>query len=255
VEAVARLERKIMKAATPVQLPKPDNFRRRGELPKQVAEPEVIEEVSTEHNRKTNEFTTLEVTSSKGKKLRIVTPTCYAKSIPKVWEWTKQRYEAADMVAEGFPVAQVADQLGLGSRTTIYAWLEHPEFREHVDALISETSYASQRERVAGLSRLTKMLFDKLAREIDQVHLTDKSMGAVISGIQGGLKQLAQEKGEFIEQQSIQQNTTLSGTLGIAKLDMEDLLKSKSAEERAALEAEFDTMGNEFIQNITGAKE
>lgn len=253
---MARLERKIQQAAQPVRQSLAPGVRpRHKELPPQIAPPVTVEEEPLLPARKTTEFTTVEITTSKGKKQRVVIPSSYARAIPKVWEWTVQRYDAAKYIAEGYPVSQVADMLDIGSRTTIYAWLEHPEFREHVDTLISETSYASQRERVAGLSRLTKMLFEKLANEIDGVKITDKSMGAIISGIQGGLKQLAQEKGEFIEQQSIQQSTTLSGNLGVATVDLNELLKSKSVEERDLLEAEFDRMGNDIIQNITGAKD
>lgn len=260
---LARLNRSIANAAKPVQPPKPEGvgrvFRNR-QLPQAPIPPEDLgdatpEEVGKAGRRRDAEYVAIEITTSKGKKQRLFIPQSYAGHIPKVWEWTKARYEAAQLIADGVPVRQVADAVGVGSRMTIYGWLEHPEFKEHVDTLISETSYASQRERVAGLTKLTRMLFTKLENEIDHVRLTDKSLGAIISGIQGGLKQVAQEKGEFIEQQSIQQQTNITGSLGVASLDVTELMKAKTDEERAALEKEFDAMGDELIRSITGAKE
>lgn len=253
---MARIGRKIEQAAKPVQPPVPAGTRiRQKALPKPIADHvEIGDADPTTIGRQTSNYTTIEVTSSKGKKLRLVIPASYANQIPKVWEWTTLRYDTAQMIADGFPIVQIAETLGIGSRMTIYGWLEHPEFKEHVDTLISETSYANQRERIAGLNRLTKMLFDKLAHHIDHVPVTDRSVGALITGIQGGWKQIAQEKGEFVEQQSIQQTTNLTGTLATAHIDVSEVIKSKSEEERAAIEKEFEQLGDDFIRSLTGGK-
>ena len=137
----------------------------------------------------------------------------------------------------------------------MYGWLQHPEFKEHVDGLTLETGWANQRERIAGLNKITALLFDKVINEIGHVKLTDKSIGPVLSAIQTIAKQISQEKGEFVEQTSIEQSTTIQGTLGLAAIPVEMMLNTKTAEERKALEAEFDAVGNDIIRSITGEKE
>jgi hypothetical protein len=123
-----------------------------------------------------------------------------------------------------------------------------------VDALVLETGFASQRERIAGLTRLTQKIFDRIIDNADSIPLTDKSIGSLITGVLAGMKQLAQEKGEFIEQQQIQQQTQLSGTLATAHIDVKDVLKGASEDERKALELEFDKMGDEIIRQFSGDK-
>jgi hypothetical protein len=120
---------------------------------------------------------------------------------------------------------------------------------------VLETGFASQRERIAGLSRLTRKLFEKIVDNAELIPITDKSIGSLITGVLAGMKQLAQEKGEFVEQQHVEQNTNLSGTVATASLDVSELLKSKTEEDRKALEAEFDAMGNDIIRSLTGTKD
>lgn len=231
---------------------------RKRELPT-AANVEEVEEVADAQfiHRKAQAYQTIEVASSKGKKYRITVPQSYAKNIPKVWEWTPGRMKAAELLAAGISVQRIPDdpEVGISSKHIIYAWLQHPEFKEHVDALILETGFASQRERIAGLTRLTQRIFDRLLDNADMIPVTEKSVGALITGVLAGMKQLGQEKGEFIEQQHIQQDTNLKGNITTASLDVSELLKSKTEEERKALEAEFDAMGNDLIRNLTGDKD
>lgn len=259
---MARLKTMITKAAKPVQHPfnndPEDRYakdNRHAPLP--VPSSEETGEVPEELNgRRATEFTSFEVTSSKGKKYRVVVPSTYAAHVPKVWSWDTNKLLVAELIAQGMPISHIVKdpQVGISSRMTVYAWLEHPEFREHVDALVTETGFASQRERIAGLSRMTQKLFDKLINELSGVKITDKSIGAIISGIQNGMKHLAQEKGEFIEQQHVQQETNISGNLAVASMKAEDLIASAADEERDKLRDEFNRLGDEVIRGLIGDK-
>jgi hypothetical protein len=217
-----------------------------------VEEPEV-ESNPQELRRKTKDYTELTITGSKGKKYTVVIPTSYASHIPKVWEWTEQRYAVADDIGAGIPIKQVADSHGL-HRITIYGWLEHPEFKEHVDSMVMETGFANRRERIQQLSRLSDMLVTKIVNELGSIKLNEKSVGAILSTIGQYAKHLGQEKEEFVEATKVEQQTTLNGTLGVAQLNIDKVLDNKTVEERQALEEDFAKMGDDFIRNLTGGK-
>lgn len=216
---------------------------------------EVLEVKDTEEAKKDgSDYATIEVKGSNGKTYRIVIPKSYYKLVPKTWSWNEKRYKVAEHIAAGFPMTDIAKICDI-DRTAIYGWLQHPEFKEHVDGLILETGWANKHERIAGLNKLTSLLFKKVVNEIDQVKLTDKSIGAVLSSIQMIAKQLGIEKEELAEQLKVAQETTLSGAIGVASVDLSSILSNKTAEERIALEAEFNNIGNDIIRSITGEKD
>ena len=251
------LIRKLKAAIKPVKHTEEDLNRDEDKLVRSLPLPgsevvEILDDVPPKQDGAS--YIPLEVRGSNGKKYKIVIPRAYYKSVPKVWEWNEPRYKAAELMAAGWPLRQVAEAVGY-SRMTMYGWLQHPEFKEHVDGLTLETGWANQRERIAGLNKITALLFDKVINEIGHVKLTDKSIGPVLSAIQTIATQISQEKGEFVEQTSIEQSTTIQGTLGLAAIPVEMMLNTKTAEERKALEAEFDAVGNDIIRSITGEKE
>jgi hypothetical protein len=209
--------------------------------------------------RKTKEFDTIVITGSKGQSYKVTVPASYVAAIPKVWEWNAERYKIAELIAEGVPLAQIPDHpdVTIKSRMTIYGMLEHPEFKEHVDALVMESGWASRRERLANLQHMNKVLLNKLVKEIDSVKLTDKSLGAVLSALQAGSKLIAQEKGEFIEESKVTQDTNISGSIGTVSVTqtMEEFMKDKTEDERKALEKEFEEVGNDIIRSLTGEKD
>lgn len=199
-------------------------------------------------------YETIEVSGSNGKRYKLTVPVSYMTAVPKVWEWTPQRLKVADAIASGNQITRIAKEENL-NRMTIYAWLEHPEFRDHVDGLVLETGWANRRERIAGLSKVTTMIFKKLEDEFDTLLLTDKSIGPILTSLQNIAKHLGQEKGEFIESQKIDQSTTLNGAIGVGVVNFSDVLNNRPSEERALLEAEFNAMGDNIIRAITGEKE
>ena len=219
-----------------------------------VSEEEPEKETTTrEQKRKAKNYVEVEVTSSKGKKYRLVIPQSYANSIPRVWKWDDQRYRVAEMISEGIPIKDIAETEGL-HRTTIYAWLEHPEFREHVDGLTLESGFANRRERIARLNRLTQKLEAKVLRELSGIKLNEKSIGPVLATIGQLAKHLAQEKEEFVEASKVEQQTNVSGNLAVAHVNVEQVLNSKADEERKRLEEEFNRIGDEIIRSITGSE-
>lgn len=200
------------------------------------------------------EYITLELKGSTGKIYKVVMPRGYYKLVPKTWSWDEKRYKVAEAISAGFPMTEVAKMYDV-PRSVIYGWLQHPEFKEHVDGLTLETGWANQRERIAGLNKVQRLLFDKVVHEIEKVKLTDKSIGAVLSSLQMIAKQIGQEKGEFVEQSKVENNTTLNGAIGLAEIPVEAILNGKTSEERKALEEEFNKLGDDIIRSITGEKE
>lgn len=214
------------------------------------------EEQAHMHGRKSKEFVEVTVTGSKGQKYQIVVPTSYKESVPKTWKWNAERYRVAELIAMGVPIAQIPDDPQVTiARMTIYCWLEHPEFREHVDGLTMETGFANKRERIAQLNRLTREMFNKVIREMDALKLTDKSVGAFLTAIQTTAKLLAQEKEEFVEESKVTSEVDITGTVVNVEAKLNDFMQSKSAEERRTLEQEFDAIGNDIIRSFTGSKD
>lgn len=196
-------------------------------------------------------FEVVEVTSSKGKVYKLTVPSGYIGHVPKVWEWNPQRYSVADQIADGIAIREIARSEGMPTYLTIYAWLQHPEFREYVDGLVLETGMASKRERIAGMVRLTKKLFNKVMLELDGMPLTDKSIGPVLNAIPVLAKYLAQEKEEFVEQTNVQQQTTIGGTIMVAAVKVEDLLNSAPSEDQDRLKAQLKLMGDNVVNMLT----
>jgi hypothetical protein len=207
-------------------------------------------------DRKTKEFSEITLHGSKGEKYTVVVPSSYMGAIPKVWEWTEERYKVAELIADGMPIAHIPDHpaVHIRSRMTIYGWMEHPEFKNHIDGLIMETGWANRRERLNNLQFINKLLLSKLVKDIDGVKLSDKSLGSVLTALQTGAKLIAQEKGEFIEETKVTQDTNISGTLKTASINLDEVIKSKASEEQKALEREFESMGDDIIRSLTGGK-
>lgn len=222
------------------------------------SEGNIIEASDTGGNtrRKAKEYETITISGSKGQQYKVAVPQSYARQVPRVWEWNSERYRVAELIAEGVPIANIPDQPGvtIKSRMTIYGWLEHPEFKEHVDALVLETGWANRRERLNNLAHLNKVLLGKLTREIDSVKLTDKSLGAILSALQAGAKLIAQEKGEFVEESKVTQDTNITGAVTTVTAKLDDFMASKTEDERRELESEFDKLGDDIIRSLTGDK-
>lgn len=208
---------------------------------------------ATEHieGRKTTAFSEITVKGSRGTTYRIAVPTNYMRNIPRKWEWTPERYQIAGEIASGISIRNVAEKYDY-ARITLYGWLEHPEFREHVDGLIMESGMANRRERIATLSRLTDKLIQKIDNELDSVKLNDKALAAVLNTIGQYSKHLAQEKEEFVESSKVDQTTNISGTVGVATVNVDAALNSAPSEEREKLAKEFNELGDAIIRSIVG---
>lgn len=206
---------------------------------------------------KAKSFTSIKLTGSKGQTYEVAVPSSYLTNIPRVWEWNEERYRVAELIAQGVPISHIPDQPGIGfkSKLVIYAWLEHPEFKEYVDGIIMETGWASRRERLQNLEILNKRLLNKVLNEMDAMKLTDKNVGAILSAIQAGAKLIAQEKGEFIEESKVTSDMNVTGAVTNVTAKLEDFTKSKTAEELAELEKEFDKVGDDIIRALTGSKD
>lgn len=213
--------------------------------------------VTIENTRRlTNNFVQLTVEGSNGKKYNITVPKSYVRNVPKVWEWNEDRYRVAELLADGVAIKNIAldpEIKSINNHMTIYGLMEHPEFQEHVNGLVLETGFASKRERIAGLKRVSEKLYDKLIRELGSVSLTkDKyALNAILTGLSTMLKQLAQEKEEFVEQSAVRQE--VSGTFGVATINLDEVMLNTATDaERKKLEAEFNEIGDSIIRSLTG---
>jgi hypothetical protein len=207
--------------------------------------------------RQTKEFKTIVLTGTKGQKYTVAVPASYVRAIPKVWEWNPERYRVAELIAQGVPMYQIPEdpQVRIKSRMTIYCWLEHPEFKEHVDGLVMETGWANRRERLSKMTRLNEQLLRKVLKDIEGVKFDGKLAGAVLSAITANAKLIAQEKGEFVEESKVTQDTHHSGAVASVGMKIEDIMASKTNDERKELEKEWDELGDEVIRLMTGSKD
>ncbi len=194
---------------------------------------------------------TMKVYGSKGKVYEITIPSHYLDNVPKRWEWNEQRYRVAELIAAGTPIAQVARAEGMPSRMTIYAWLQHPEFKEFVDAIVMETGWANRRERIAMLSKVNDMVFSKISENIHKLKLTDKNVGALLQIMPTIARHVAQEKEEFVETTKVDSNITAS----VTTVRVEDVIRDCSEDERAKLEAEFELIADRVVAGITSYAE
>lgn len=233
-------------------------YKRRKGLPK-TEDAERLPDVDVAQiKRKSEEYVHMTVTGSGGEQYRLTVPKGYATHVPQVFEWDRVKEIVANMLADGIPINQIVRDpaAGVKSRVTIYGWLEHPEFKEHVNGLVLGTEKALSTFRIAGLKRLHNAVENKLMREIENVELNDKTVHAFLSNYQSLLKMIAQEKGEFVEQVNavVDQTTTLEGAVGVAHLDLpsvDQLLTSLPEEERRKKKEELDEIGNAIIRSLT----
>lgn len=250
---MAKNIRSVLKRATKDVLEKPPELPTRDTpLPPKAEILEQTEPDTPEHvTRRAGAFSEIVVKGSKGTTYKIAIPSSYERNIPRKWEWTPERYKIAEDIASGMSMAKVAEVNGF-ARITLYGWLEHPEFREHVDGLIMESGMANRRERIATLSRLTDKLIQKIDNELDSVKLNDKALAAVLNTIGQYSKHLAQEKEEFVESSKVDQTTSISGTVGVATVNVDAALNSAPSEEREKLAKEFNELGDAIIRSIVG---
>lgn len=276
VDKVTKATEEAQKAIIPEQHQNPESLRRKTagrhktprptplqtatqeepkELPdiRDIGKVEILPDGRKLYKGATGSFIEMKVYGSTGKEYTIVVPYSYANGIPKVWSWDTRKIKAGELIAQGIPIAQVARDPDVGvTKYTLYMWMEHPEFKEHVDGLVTETGLASKRERISALKRVAQILFDKIVNEVSVLPTTDKSVGAILSNFQAITKQLAQEKDEFVEQTRVEQQ--VSGAIGVAPINIDDVLMRMDDEERKRLEEEFDKIADSVIQSLTGEK-
>lgn len=216
----------------------------------------VLEAMQNEAQGKRTKYTTITVRGSKGQTYRVTVPDGIAVHVPKTWRWDARKLRVADQIAQGVRITDIVrdPENRLTSKATVYGWLYHPEFREHVDALVLEMEFASKRERIAGMNRVTRILFDKLVRELSTVRMTDKSVGSLLSGFSTLLKQIAQEKEEFVEQARVEQevHADVKGTVATASIPLEQYLATLPKDEREEMEREFAKVADEYIAQLRG---
>lgn len=90
------------------------------------------------------------------------------KQIGSRFAWDEQKSQAAVSLAHGFSKADVAQEVGV-ERSTVYYWLNIPEFAAEVDRLSTMIDVASRAERLRQTMRVLRSLTNE-----DGVLRTDK---------------------------------------------------------------------------------
>jgi len=86
--------------------------------------------------------------------------------------WTEELSRAAVMLAEGYPLQTVADEVGV-QRTTIWRWRQHPEFAMEVDKLTLMNGLASKPERMRLINQAAKQMVSEEKIDLSGVTFLD----------------------------------------------------------------------------------
>jgi len=86
--------------------------------------------------------------------------------------WTEELSRAAVMLAEGYPLQTVADEVGV-QRTTIWRWRQHPEFAMEVDKLTLMYGLASKAERMRLINQAAKQMVSEEKIDLSGVTFLD----------------------------------------------------------------------------------
>jgi len=192
-----------------------------------------------------------EVTTESGGKTQIVVAPSY--NVPDVFEWDATKIRVAELVAEGVPIYTIVGLPGMPtSRTTIYQWMKHPDYKKYIDSLIRETGLANQTERMAAMQKVLNTLYDKLAGELLNVNLTEKNAASLIEKFFNGLRQMQEDMKGYVQEVKVTTDQTVK-TQGVnLQLDLEKVLQHAPAEKRAMLQKEFSARADAFIRGMTG---
>lgn len=194
------------------------------------------------------------VTLDSGAEVNIIVPPSY--EVPKIFEWDAQKIRVAEMIAEGVPIYTIVGIPGMPtSRTTIYTWMKHPDFKKYINSLIMETGLANQTERMAAMQRVLNQMYEKLIGEFQNVNLTDKNAASLIEKFFAGLRQIQEDARGYVQQVHVTTdqnvNTNVQGLH--VNLDLERVLEQCPAEQRATLQKEFAARADAFIRGMSGA--
>lgn len=198
------------------------------------------------------------VQTESGEEVQIVVPPSYR--VPEIFEWDAQKIRVAELVADGVPIHQIVGIPGMPtSRTTIYTWMRHPDYKKYIDSLIMETGLANQAERMAAMQNVLNKMYAKLILEFESVHLTDKNASTLIEKFFSGLRQIQEDMRGYVQQVHVTTDQTVSVTSNsrgtIINLDLEKVLEQCPAEKRATLQQEFSARADAFIRGMTGTAE
>lgn len=76
-------------------------------------------------------------------------------TILQPFKWNEKRQRAARGLADGKTQRAVAEECGI-DRTTLYRWLEHPDFSSAVDELTLVTGISLRAERIRIIKRVIR---------------------------------------------------------------------------------------------------
>jgi hypothetical protein len=193
------------------------------------------------------------VTLESGAEVNIIVPPSY--EVPKIFEWDAQKIRVAEMIAEGVPIYRIVGIPGMPtSRTTIYTWMKHPDFKKYINTLIMETGLANQTERMAAMQKVLNQMYDKLVGEFSSINLTEKNAASLIEKFFAGLRQIQEDARGYVQQIHVTSEQNVNANVqGLhINLDVEKALAQCPAEQRAILQQEFAARADAFIRGMNG---
>lgn len=81
------------------------------------------------------------------------------------FRWSRKREKAAIALAQGYTIAEVAEQVGVAERT-VYRWKERLEFSSEVDRLSLMVDIAGRAERLRIAMRMIRKKGDETNRDL-----------------------------------------------------------------------------------------
>lgn len=124
-------------------------------------------------------------------------------SFGQAFNWNEVRSKAACLLASGYSKQEVADELQI-ARSTIYEWLNYPEFDAEVDRLSLMVGIASRAERLRLVNRVIRQHVRSSGEIITEKDILDwlKFAQSETSGAKIDLSKLA----EMLTEEQAQDN-------------------------------------------------
>lgn len=179
-----------------------------------------------------------------------VVPSPNTAGYGKHWLWDETKEQAVELLAKGFSYKKTATALGV-SANALRDWFRIPEFAQAVDKEIMDTGMAAKNNRVAIMKSMADSLLGIFELKIEELIRSTQSerIKDISSEIRDLLKQIAQEKQEYVEISRQEHIGEVNITTSIG--DIEAYLTGLKSDKRQALEQEFAQVADAVVASIT----
>jgi predicted transcriptional regulator len=171
----------------------------------------------------------------------------------KRWLWDAKKELAVELLAKGYSYEKTGNAIGV-TRRVVESWFRIPEFAQAVDHEIMEIGMANKQARIATMKSMADRLLEIFELKVEDLMVSanarsDERVKEISSEIRDLLKQIAQEKEEYVEI-SRQEHV---GEVAVAAdvSNIETYLQGLKDDARVALEKEFANVADAVVAQIT----